>query len=96
MRIAANALSKEAEQWDNEAPKLTVIEQTLAGMTLTRVEAGIFQIMFGAYEACRAQVEDRAREGATEFTKMADTLRDIEKAYRDTDAQRADEIAALW
>lgn len=95
MRIASGALEKEAHKWDAEAPNLTSIASTLSSIELSRVEAGVFQIMFGAYEACRAQVEDRAREGASEFTTMADTLVELSKAYRDVDAERADAVARL-
>lgn len=95
MRIASGALEKEAGKWDNEAPALTGIATTVSGLELSRIEAGIFQIMFSAYESCRSQVEDRAREGAAEFTTMADTLTDLSKAYKDLDAERADSVAQL-
>jgi hypothetical protein len=95
MRIASGALEKEATKWDNEAPTLTSIATTLAGLEMSRIEAGLFQIMFGPYEQCRATVEDRAREGAAEFATMADTLTSLSKAYRDLDSERADSIAQL-
>lgn len=95
MRIASGALEKEAGKWDDEAPQLTSIASTMAGLELSRVEAGLFQIMFGAYEQCRSTVEARAREGATEFTTMADTLTSLSKAYRDLDEERANEFARL-
>ena len=95
MRIASGALEKEAGKWDNEAPALTAIATTVSGLELSRIEAGIFQIMFGAYESCRSAVEDRAREGATEFTTMADTLTSLSKAYKDLDSERADSVAQL-
>jgi len=65
-------------------------------MSLTRTEAGIFQIMYTAYEDCRSVVEDRAREGAVEFRLMADVLLDISKSYNDADEAAADEFAAVW
>lgn len=95
MRIASGALEKEATKWDAEAPRLTSVATTLSGMEMSRVEAGLFQIMFNAFETCRSTVEDRAREGAKEFTTMADTLVELSKAYRDTDAARADAVARL-
>ena len=95
MRIASGALESEARKWDGEAPKLASIASTLAAMELSRTRAGLFQIMFGAYEECRSTVEQRAREGAAEFTTMADTLVELSKAYRDLDEERADTIARL-
>ncbi len=95
MRIASGALKKEATKWDNEAPTLSSISATLAALGVTRVEAGLFQIMFGPYEQCRNTVEDRAKEGATEFATMADTLTSLSKTYHDLDAERADSIAQL-
>jgi len=65
-------------------------------MQLTRVEAGLFQIMFDAYESCRSQVELRAREGAEEFHGIAETLRHVAGVYRTEDENRAHEIAGLW
>lgn len=95
MRIASGALAKEARKWDDEAPNLTSIATTLAGLELSRVEAGLFQIMFGPYEQCRSTVEDRAREGAKEFTTMADTLTELSKAYKDLDNERAESFAQM-
>ncbi|UUZ61110.1 hypothetical protein [Nocardioides sp. B-3] len=95
MRIASGALEKEATKWDAEAPALTTIAGTISGPELTRTEAGLFQIMFSAYETCRSRVEDCAREGAAEFTTMADTLTEISKAFKDLDAERAESVARL-
>lgn len=95
MRIASGALEKEATKWDAEAPTLSTIASTLAGLELSRTEAGLFQVMFSAYESCRSQVEDRAREGAAEFTTMADTVTEISKAFKDLDADRAESVARL-
>lgn len=95
MKIASGALEGEAKKWDAEAPGLSTIAETLSGLELTRTEAGLFQIMFDAYETCRSSVEARAREGAAEFTTMADTLVEISKAYQDLDADRAESCARL-
>lgn len=95
MRIASGALEKEATKWDGEAPTLSTVASTVSGLELSRTEAGLFQIMFSAYESCRSQVEDRAREGAAEFTTMADTLTEISKAFKDLDADRAESVARL-
>ncbi|MEO5853574.1 MAG: hypothetical protein ABIQ15_13780 [Nocardioides sp.] len=96
LRVAGNALNKESRLWSEEAPQLDWIETTLASMSLSRTEAGIFQIMYTAYEDCRSVVEGRAREGAAEFRLMGEVLLDISKAYQDADEAAADELAAVW
>ena len=96
IRVATGALEKEAGKWDAERPGLESISGALAGMQLTRVEAGLFQIMFDAHEACRSQVEQRATEGSAEFHGIAGTLRHVAKVYRAEDDDRAHEIAGLW
>ena len=94
MRAASGALITEAGKWEDEAPNLTSIQTALQGMTLTRVEAGLFQIMFDSYEQCRSNVEARAGEGSTEFKKMGETLREISKDYAATDEAEANEYAS--
>ncbi len=94
MRVASGALEGEADKWDDEAPGLDSIHESLEGMALTRVEAGLFQIMFNAYESCRSTVAGRAEEGAKEFRLMATTLRHIAKDYARTDEAEADEYAS--
>lgn len=96
MRVASGALEKESARWDREAPQLDTLAASLRGLALTRVEAGLFQVMFGAYEACRSSVEARAREGGREFRAMASTLSQLATAYHDLDAERAESIADLW
>lgn len=89
MKIASGALKRESAKWAQEQPNLTKIANTLASLQFTRTEAGLFQIMFSAYESCRSVVEDRAREGAAEFGRMSDTLADLSVIYN-----RADESVA--
>lgn len=96
MRIASGALEKESAKWSEEAPRLAAIASSLDRLTMTRIEAGLFQVMFGAYESCRATVEARAREGTREFRAMSSTLSQLATAYHDLDAERAETIAALW
>lgn len=93
MKAASGALITEAGKWEEEAPNLTSIQSTVQGITMTRIEAGLFQILFDSYEACRSNIEARAGEGATEFTKMGETLREISKDYAATDEAAANEYA---
>lgn len=95
MRIASGALKRESAKWADEQPQLKAIANTLEGMQLNRTEAGMFQIMFSAYESCRAVVEARAREGAAEFERMADTLADLGVVYARADDSVAAEAEKL-
>jgi hypothetical protein len=95
IRVASGALEREARHWEEESPRLSGIASTLAGMDLSRVEAGIFQIVFNSYSTLRTALEDRAREGATEFVRIGDTLRHVAEIYRDEDDNQHQQITKL-
>jgi hypothetical protein len=96
VKVATGALTTEAQKWDDNAPALTTINVTMAGMSLTRLEAGLFQIVYDAYEEVRAGLQDRAGEGASEFYEIGKTLRQVAKTYQDQDAAQEHAYRNLW
>ena len=96
VKVATGALEREAQKWDDNAPALTNINVTMAGMSLTRLEAGLFQIVYDAYEKVRAGLQDRAREGASEFAEVGRTLRQVGKTYQDEDNAQEHAYRNLW
>ena len=96
VKVATGALEKEAQTWDDNAPALTDINVVMAGMSLTRLEAGLFQIVYDAYEKVRAGLQDRANEGATEFYEIGKTLRHVGKTYQAEDEAQEHAYRNLW
>lgn len=96
VRVATGALTREAGVWEGAAPALTSIDATLAQMSLTRTEAGVFQLVFDAYESLRSAMADRAREGAREFDRIGETLRAVSNVYLTEDQAQEHEIRNLW
>ncbi len=96
VKVATGALETEAQKWDDNGPALTDINFQMAGMSLTRLEAGLFQIVYDAYEKVRAGLQDRAREGATEFYAIGKTLRQVGKTYQEEDEAQEHAYRNLW
>lgn len=71
---ATAELRSEARIWDDASAQLGTITSMVEGLELTRVEAGIFQLIVEPYNAVVAQVSDRCSEGAQAMTDIADTL----------------------
>lgn len=67
MRTAASA-------WTEVATHLAEANTAATALKLTRLQAGLFQVSFDAYQDAIAYVTDRLAEGSTETTNVAITL----------------------
>ena len=80
-QIATDTLRTEATLWDKESKQLGAIATKAGGLQLTRLEAGIFQVVVGAYNAVDTAVTDRCTEGAKQMTDIGTTLRQVAATY---------------
>lgn len=96
VKVATGALEKDAGTWDDLAPDLLSCQSTMAGMTMSRLELGIFQIVATSYEELRSSMESRAGEGAAEFNGIADTLRQVSQTYQHEDDDQTHAYQNLW
>lgn len=79
--VITHALRAEALVWDAQSDKMGAIHRTVEGLRLSRVEAGLFQIIFSAYEAAIHQISGRCGEGRQCMSAVADALVKNANAY---------------
>jgi hypothetical protein len=81
MCVTTDTLRAEASVWDAQAGAMASIPTRLGPLSLTRVEAGIFQVVFGAYGEVLQQVLGRTSEGAQRMREVSATLHQVADAY---------------
>ncbi|GGM68456.1 hypothetical protein GCM10012275_43700 [Longimycelium tulufanense] len=79
--VATNALRAESRVWDEQAGTMSTVAQKAEGLRLNRVEAGLFQVVFSAYEETLNAIVDRSREGHQRMTEVATTLVQVANTY---------------
>lgn len=79
--VVTKKLRDEARMWDEQAKTLDGAYHAVEGMSLTRIEAGLFQIIFTAYQEAITHIAGRTREGKKCMEDIADALRENAKAY---------------
>ncbi len=81
INVVTKELRDEALMWDEQAQKLDSAHHSIEGMRLTRIEAGLFQVIFTAYHEAINHLSQRTREGKKCMEDIADALRENAKAY---------------
>lgn len=90
--VITSALRSEALTWDAAADAATSISSAADALRMSRLEAGIFQLVASEYEATTDHVYSRCREGAAELNAIADALRRNARAYDERDADVAQHV----
>ncbi len=99
MQAEFEALTSEAEEWDDTAEALSTAAGTVAGLHLTSAQFSFISGMTGvaeSYAQARQHVEDILRAGERESTQLGDALRDIRSDFQSTDQSVRDAVAAVW
>ncbi|MGX7827346.1 hypothetical protein ACTG9Q_19890 [Actinokineospora sp. 24-640] len=81
IQVATDALRSEAGVWTAQSDVMTSIARKAEGLRLSRVEAGLFQVVFSAYEEALNTIVGRAGEGAARMTEMGTTLVQVANTY---------------
>lgn len=94
--VAVNALRAEARIWDDESDALAQLGSKAAGLRLTRIEAGLFQLVVDAYEQVIDQVTARSAEGRERLAQVGVTLRSIADTYEQEEAANEHRLRHLF
>jgi uncharacterized protein YukE len=81
IKVATDALRKEAGVWDNESAEMGKAVAKADSLRMTRLQAGIFQLIVTSYEPAVDQIVARSTEGEHQMTEVGKTLRDVANAY---------------
>lgn len=92
VRADTNALRAEAGVWDAQAAAMAGIPPKLEALSLTRLQAGIFQVVVDAYGQVHQQVLGRTSEGQQRMREVSATLRQVADTY---DREEAAHLHAL-
>ena len=86
IKAATEALRREARIWEQQGDQLREIVSQAESLRLSRIEAGVFQVIFGTYSAVLDQIITRSDEGQLRMTEIASTLREAANTYDQEDA----------
>lgn len=96
VKVATDALRSEAGIWHQQSDELGKIVGRTEDLRLSRVEAGLFQVVFDAYESVVDQVSARCGEARQCMTDIADTLHQVADTYDDEDAANMHRFKNLY
>jgi hypothetical protein len=74
LKFVANSIRKAAGIWDQQASAVGTASDSVAGMGMGRVEAGVFQLIVGPYDQVVSQVSARCEEGMHNMRAIASAL----------------------
>ncbi|GAA2918382.1 hypothetical protein GCM10020221_13350 [Streptomyces thioluteus] len=81
LKVITDGIRNDARMWDAQSTTLGGIHGTVEGLRMTRLEAGLFQILVSAYTDAVNQVSARTAEGRDRAKEVADALAVNAKAY---------------
>jgi hypothetical protein len=96
VKVATDALRKEAGVWDTESGEMGKIGPKAEGLRLTRIEAGLFQVIFDTYGTVIDQVIARAGEGTKQMTDVGKTLRSVADIYDQEETAKVHKLKNLY
>jgi hypothetical protein len=96
IKVATNSLRQEAGTWDSESAAMGSIPPKAENLRLTRIEAGLFQVIFDAYGQLIDQVIARSTEGTQQMTDIGKTLRSVANIYDEEEAAHEHRIKNLY
>jgi hypothetical protein len=96
VQVATESLRAEATIWLHESDQLEAIAGKAEGLRMSRLEAGVFQLMVSTYDAAVDQVTARCREGRQRTTDIATTLRQVADTYDDEERRNVHRFDNLY
>lgn len=94
--VAVESLRTEARVWDRQGESIGALAPRADQLRLTRLEAGIFQLVVSPYEAVVDQVTARCREGEQRMREIASTLVHVAQTYEDEDQRSEHRFRGLY
>lgn len=80
-KVTTSTLRTEAKIWDQQGEQLGKIASGVNSMKMNRFQAGVFQLVVGAYAEFLTAVHDRSAEGQTNLKAVGDVLRKVADNY---------------
>jgi hypothetical protein len=96
VHVATEALRGDARVWAQQADALGATAALAQSLAVTRLEAGVFQVLIGAYTEVQRSVAAHCDEGRTAMTAVADTLRRVADTYEGEDARHEHALNNLY
>lgn len=96
IKTATSALRTEAGVWDGQSAELAKIGPAVEALRMTRIEAGLFQVIVDAYEEVCTQVIGRANEGTTATAAIADTLVAVADTYDQEESENVHRLKNIY
>lgn len=96
VKVATDALRKEAGVWDTESAEMGKIAPKAEGLRFNRIEAALFQVIFDTYSKVIDQVIARASEGTTQMAEIGKTLRSVADTYDQEDASNEHKLKNIY
>lgn len=99
MQAGFEALTSEAEEWDDTSQALADAGSTVSGLVLSSAQ---FSFVCGmtavddSYAQARQHVEDVLTAGARETEQLADALREVRRDFQSTDENVVREVRSVW
>lgn len=95
MKVVINDLRSEAKVWDDQSEAIGKAAAMADGLSMSRVEAGVFQLIYGEYHSVLEQVVARSNEGVAEMASIADALRKVAKGIEEDEASNEQQMRNL-
>jgi hypothetical protein len=86
LKTVTDALRTDARIWDLESERMGNIHHAVEGLRMSRTQAGLFQVIFSAYEKSINQISARCAEGQERMSEVATALIKNAKSYDSTEA----------
>ncbi|MFI0739991.1 hypothetical protein ACH4PU_18175 [Streptomyces sp. NPDC021100] len=83
LKVITDGIRTDAGMWDKQSTALGGIHNTVEGLRMTRLEAGLFQVLVSAYMDAVDQISSRTSEGRDRMKEVADALAANARAYDD-------------
>lgn len=96
IKTVTDALRVDARMWDRQSAEMGRIRNAAEGLRVTRLEAGVFQVVFSAYEDAVSQISDRCAEGRDRMDEIASALIKSANAYDNREADTTKSIEGTY
>lgn len=96
IEVATDALRAEARIWDQQAAQMDKAAAQAEHLRLSRIEAGVFQVVFSAYEPAVDMITARSREGQQRMTDVGNTLIQAANTYDQEEQQNEHRLRNLY
>ncbi|MER7766769.1 hypothetical protein [Kitasatospora sp. NPDC096140] len=94
-KVTTETLRTEAGLWDQQSDELGKIASSVGSMSMDRFQAGVFQLVVGAYAEVLTAVHDRSLEGQQNLKAVADGLRTVADNYDHHEQKTSANLTAI-